>query len=234
MSEKPDQPWLPVVTAAVVGPLAGLADATASPAVVGAAASAAVVIDAGLRKLGELRVRRAIDTCEDAASIVGISVEEMLTAILSTERLLDLFGVCVEASARTPLLVKRRILARLLAEGYGEPDQAKLENRVYMARILNDLEQPHFVVLRKLSSVETATLIGLAALLDPPQFVDSTLSVLIRNGLVRSVHQLLSPQYPMSYSDLKDHPGAPKGGSFEITVLGRDFCQWAEDATEQL
>jgi hypothetical protein len=121
-----------------------------------------------------------------------------------------------------------------LAEGYGEPDQAKLENRVYMARILNDLEQPHFVVLRELASVETATLVGLAALLDPPQFVDSTLSVLIRNGLVRGVHQFLSPQYPTSYSDPDDEPSAPEGGRFAITVLGRDFCRWAEDATEQL
>jgi hypothetical protein len=158
----------------------------------------------------------------------------MLTAVLATEGLLDLFGVCVEASARTLLRIKRRILARLLAEGYGEPDQAKLENRVYTARILNDLEQPHFVVLRELASVEMARLVGLAALLDPPQFVDSALSVLIRNGLIRGVHQLLSPRYPTSYSGLDDEPGAPEGGRFAITVLGRDFCLWAEDATEQL
>lgn len=214
--------------------MAGLADSTGSPLVVGVAASAAVGIDAGLRKLGELRIRRAIDTFEDAASMVGIPAEDMLTTVLASEVLLDLFGVCVEASARTPLRVKRWILARLLAEGYSEPDQAKLENRVYMARILNDLEQPHFLVLRELASVETETLVDLAALLDPPQFVDSTLSVLIRNGLVRSMHQFLSPQYPTSYSDLDDEPGAPKGGSFSITVLGRDFCRWAEDATEQL
>jgi hypothetical protein len=233
VAENHDQPWVPVVTAAVVGPLAGLADATGSPLLVGVAASAAVGIDAGLRKLGELRVRRAIDTYEDAASMAGIPAEEMLTAVLATERLLDLFGVCVEASARTPLRIKRRILARLLAEGYGEPDQTKLENRVYMARILNDLEQPHFVILRELATVETATLVNLAALLDPPQFVDSTLSVLIRNGLVRSLHQFLSPQYPTSYSGQNNEPGAPQGGSFAITVLGRDFCRWAQDATEQ-
>lgn len=223
-----------MVAAAVVGPLAGLADATGSPLVVGVAASAAVGIDAGLRKLGELRVRRAIETCEEAASMAGIPAEEMLTKVLATEGLLDLFGACVEASARTPLYVKRRILARLLAEGYCEPDQAKLENGVYMARILNDLEQPHFVVLRELASVEVATLVGLAALLDPPQFVDSTLSVLIRNGLVRSVHQFLSPQYPTSYAVLDEQPGAAQGGRFAITVLGQDFCRWAEDATEQL
>jgi hypothetical protein len=234
VSEKQNQPWVPVVTAAVVGPLAGLADATGSPLVVGVAASAAIGIDAGLRKLGELRVKRAIDTFEDAASMVGIPAEEMLTAVLSSEKLLDLFGVCVEASARTPLRVKRWILARLLAEGYSEPDPAKLENRVYMARILNDLEQPHFVVLRELALVETATLVGLAALLDPPQFVDSALSVLIRNGLVRGVHQFLSAQYPTSYVDLGDEPGAPDGGRFIITVLGRDFCRWAEDANERL
>lgn len=234
MSEKHDRPWVPMVAAAVVGPLAGLADATGSPLVVGAAASAAVGVDAAVRKLGELRLKRAIDTYEDAASMIGVSAEEMLTAVLATEGLLDLFGVCVEASARTPLRVKRRILARLLAEGYGEPDQAKLANRVYMARILNDLEQPHFVVLRELASVESASLVGLAALLNPPQFVDSTLSVLIGNGLVRGLHQFLSPRYPTSYSDMADDPGAPEGGTFAITVLGRDFCRWAEDETEQL
>jgi hypothetical protein len=223
-----------MVAAVVLGPLAGLADASGSSVVVGAAASVAVGLDVGLRKLGEMRVRRAIDTCEDAASMAGLQVEEMLTAILSTEGLLDLFGVCVETSARTPLHVKRRILARLLSEGYGEPDRAKLENRVYMARILNDLEQPHFTVLRKLASVETAGLVDLASLLDPPQFVDSTLSVLIRNGLVRDVQQFLSPRYPTSYADHDDEPGAPKGGSFTITVLGQDFCRWAENATEQL
>jgi hypothetical protein len=234
VSEKHGQPWVPVVAAAVVGPLAGLADATGSSLVVGVAASAAVGIDAGLRKLGELRIKRASDTYEDAAAIAGVPAEQMLTAVLASETLLDLFGVCVEASARTPLHVKRRILARLLAEGYSEPDQAKLENRVYMARILNDLEQPHFAVLRELASVEKATLVDLAALLDPPQFVDSTLSVLIRNGLVRSLHQLLSPRYPTSYTGQDDEPGAPQGGSFAITVLGRDFCRWAQDATEQL
>ncbi|MEV8612998.1 hypothetical protein AB0383_34645 [Amycolatopsis sp. NPDC051373] len=234
MPEEHDRPWVPAVTAAVAGSLAGLADATGSPFVVGAAASAAVGIDAGLRKLGELRARRAIDTCDDAAAMAGIPTEEMLTAILATEGLLDLFGVCVEASARTPLRVKRRILARLLAEGYGEADQSKLENRVYMARILNDLEQPHFAILSELASVETATLVGRANLLDPPQFVDFTLSVLISNGLVRGVDQFLSPQYPTSYSNLDDEPSAPQGGSFAITVLGRDFCRWAEDATEQL
>ena len=82
--------------------------------------------------------------------------------------------------------------------------------------------------------METATLVGLAALLDPPQFVDSTLSVLIRNGLVRNVHPFLSPQYPTSYSNPDSEPGALMGGSFAITALGRDFCRWAEDATEQL
>jgi hypothetical protein len=222
------------VAAAVVGPLAGLADATGSPLVVGAAASAAVGIDAALRKLRDLRVRRAIDTYEDAASLVGIPPEELLTRVLASEELLDLFGVCVEASTRTPLRVKRRILAQLLAEGYSEPDIAKLENRVYMARILNDLEQPHFMILRKLAAVDTAMLVDLAALLDPPQFVDSTLSVLIRNGLIRSAHQFLAAQYPASYSNLDNEPGAPTGGRFTITVLGRDFCRWAEDATEQL
>lgn len=222
------------MAAAVVGPLAGLADATSSPLVVGAAASAAVGIDAALRKLDELRVRRAIDTYANAASLVGIPPEELLTSVLANEELLDLFGVCVEASARTPLHVKRRILAHLLADGYSEPDIAKLENRVYMARILNDLEQPHFMVLRELAAVDMATLVDLAALLDPPQFVDSTLSVLIRNGLVREGHQFLAAQYPTSYSNLDNEPGAPRGGRFAITVLGRDFCRWAEDATEQL
>ncbi|MEV6904598.1 hypothetical protein [Amycolatopsis sp. NPDC051372] len=199
-------------------------------------------IDAGLRKLGELRARRAIDTCDDAAAMAGIPTDEMLTAILATEGLLDLFGVCVEASARTPLRVKRRILARLLAEGYGEAGQSKLENRVYMARILNDLEQPHFAILSELASVETPTLVGLANLLDPPQFVDSTLSVLISNGLVRGVDQFLSPQYPTSYSNLDDEPSVagrklrdhssgpgllPVGGRCDRTAVSpASFNQW--------
>ncbi|RKT69347.1 hypothetical protein DFJ66_2566 [Saccharothrix variisporea] len=166
--------------------------------------------------------------------MANVSAEAMLTSVLGTEGLLDLFGACVEASARTPLHVKRRMLARLLAEGYGEPDPAKLENRVYMARILNDLEQPHFLLLKELASVEEATLVHLATLLDPPQFVDSTLSTLSRNGLVRTVHQFLSPRYPTSYSELDGQPGAPQGGRFAITILGRDFCRWAEDAAEEL
>lgn len=71
--------------------------------------------------------------------MAGISAEEMLTAVLASEGLLELVrslrrGVGLDSAAcQAPILV------RLLAEGYGEPNQAKLDNRFYMARILNDL-----------------------------------------------------------------------------------------------
>lgn len=133
------------------GSLAGYAVGGLEGALIGGATPAAVnlALHAGNAAVAA-RITRGSRALDTAASELGVSLDELADRASADPAHLELLARVLEASGRTPLADKVDALGRVLARGL-DPE-GKIDEALFLAAALHDVEAPHILALKHLCS----------------------------------------------------------------------------------
>lgn len=212
---------------------AGLADlisqASGSPVAAGLLGATAATIDIVVGKANDRRREKVAATAVIGAEQAGTTVEVLVANLLEDDSKLELLAAAFEGAARAIDQRKLVILGRSLASGYGSSDSAKLDQEVYMARLISDLERPHLRILQYLEKdpqreghLRLARRLDLLSLQEPQVLGYSLLATLLRHALIEGISRA---QFERSFPKetrrrlrVSEHNSEPV--AYLITTLG--------------